>query len=491
MEAAPQNKELSKITHLEKPILGNIKLNNFNEISITNNRNNIPLPKKNNKNINFVESELPPEGFQNIEEEKNIFELFYNGKTIGIYFGEKINNKIYFNNIEKIINEIDAYSPIKNKNKVLLNISNNGITTKKIKCQKNCYDDNIIYILEKNENYHIYINPETVENTDNNYYFPESTGDISLINYINGFYNKNNNNEFYNINNETILSKGNHRMVTNWNINKNTNTISEGYYETDTNLLLIKSGIINSQGHSPQNIYNSPKILGLSLENNYNKFQTKNKFIEPIFINLESRSQVEIYKDNKLFHSSEYSSGVNKIYVGTLPNGGYNLNIIITDSVTGEQTTKTIFYSKNSFLPTKGKPLYYIDIGQSYKQEQKSTLPELTNNNYFRIGEKRRLYKNLGTYNEISYYNEDSYYSTSLFFISNILNTSLSYYKSDNNNEGSVLNLNSQTSKNSSLNVYFKKEKIEESTYEINKPLNLEKLESENIGINFNQNLKN
>lgn len=455
--------------------------------------------KNNNKNkkekIKFITSNRAPEGFQNIEEHGDIqfAEVYLSTTNLGLYEIQKKQNKIYFLNSEnkiynRIINKLNLTSPLHIQENIL-----SGVDVFYSKCTENCFNDYSIYATKNESVYIIYINPLLIKNTKKNTtILPEPTTDLALVNSTNAYYNNTNNQNFYNWNNETVLSYKNNRFINNWTINDSYQKINESYYSKDTSNFLLNTGLYNFTNQSTQDIYGTPTIFGISLSTNYKNFSNNQREIgEAIDVFLDSRSKVEIFKEGRLYFSGIYDQGIQNLYIPKLPTGSYFVDVVITDLSTNTKTNYREFYSKNSFLPVKGKNLYFFDAGVEANRFNEELTPELTNREFFRAGEKRKLYKNIGTYNEISHYSDTFYYSPSLFWVTTKGNVNISYYQGDNGNNGFSALYTGNLDNTKNINLSYRKNNYEEPAL-INKENNQNFIinNNERLNFNFNHNLK-
>ena len=109
---------------------------------------------------------------------------------------------------------------------------------------------------------------------------------------------------------------------------------------------------------------------------------------------LNSRSLVQIYKDDRLLGSSYYDTGNQEINVASLPAGAYDVELRITDS-SGATRTERRFYSKNAKIPPEGESLFFVQAGQYVETVPEEILPETTDDSFVRAGYSRRIFGSL------------------------------------------------------------------------------------------------
>ena len=115
-----------------------------------------------------------------------------------------------------------------------------------------------------------------------------------------------------------------------------------------------------------------------------------------IFLFLNSRSQVEVYKDDKLIDGGFYQTGNQQLDTSRLPSGSYPIRLRITDSA-GNTREEQFFFVKSSILPPMDQPLHYFETGLLEKNNSQESLPELSSSEIVRLGTAHRLSNNLGT----------------------------------------------------------------------------------------------
>ena len=106
---------------------------------------------------------------------------------------------------------------------------------------------------------------------------------------------------------------------------------------------------------------------------------------------LNSRSLVQIYKDDRLLGSSYYDTGNQEINTASLPSGAYDVELRITDS-SGLVRVERRFYSKNTKIPPEGEALFFIQAGQYVETVTDEILPQTTEDRFVRAGYSRRLF---------------------------------------------------------------------------------------------------
>lgn len=134
-----------------------------------------------------------------------------------------------------------------------------------------------------------------------------------------------------------------------------------------------------------------------------------------LLVFLDSRSLVQLYKDDRLLGSRYYDTGNQELDTSTLPNGSYEVEIRITDS-SGRTRTERQFYSKSSKVPPKDQPLYFIQAGRYAQSTQDSILPELLDDDFVRAGYSLRMLDNLAGNVGASWNSESTMLESGIFY---------------------------------------------------------------------------
>lgn len=114
-----------------------------------------------------------------------------------------------------------------------------------------------------------------------------------------------------------------------------------------------------------------------------------------IFLFLNSRSQIEVFKDDKLIDGGFYNAGNQQLDTLRLPSGSYPIRLRITDSA-GSTKEELYFFVKTATLPPQDQPLHFLELGLLEKDSSDDAFPELSNSELIRLGTAYRLQNHLG-----------------------------------------------------------------------------------------------
>ncbi len=114
-----------------------------------------------------------------------------------------------------------------------------------------------------------------------------------------------------------------------------------------------------------------------------------------IYLFLNSRSQIEVFKDGKLIDGGIYDAGNQQLDTLRLPSGSYPITLRITDT-TGNTREEQYFFVKTAILPPQDQPLHFVELGLLEKDDSEGGLPDISDSELVRIGTAYRLENHLG-----------------------------------------------------------------------------------------------
>jgi len=193
-----------------------------------------------------------------------------------------------------------------------------------------------------------------------------------------------------------IISYGQSRFQAQWDYSDTQNfSIETLSYQNDDVGIAKEAGFFNSSTRFTS-FTNNLDLVGARL---YGSTKTRTDLdysqATEIFLFLNSRSQVEVFKDGKLVDGGFYDPGNQQLNTLRLPSGSYPINVRITDS-SGGTSEEQYFFVKTTILPPQDQPLHYFEFGLLEKDDSNDTLPELSDSELVRIGTAYRLQNHLG-----------------------------------------------------------------------------------------------
>jgi hypothetical protein len=232
-------------------------------------------------------------------------------------------------------------------------------------------------------------------------YLPASTAGLTFINNSDVSFSLQNA-TFRNLNilNDTYISYKENIFSLKSVFSKNNNIEFENIsLKRDFRGKEISAGLFRPE-NSGSRFQNSSRMLGISLMSSMlTRTDLDSSLGTQIQLFLPTRSLVEIYRDNILLTSSSYETGNQLINTEALPNGAYNIDLVIVDAA-GNTTTQTQFYSKSSQIPPDDEFVYYMQAGEYYDQQDQLLIDDNKNlvakdNRFIRGGISTRIKDNL------------------------------------------------------------------------------------------------
>ncbi len=230
-----------------------------------------------------------------------------------------------------------------------------------------------------------------------NKYLPKVTTDkFTSVNSLSSSFSGEDENTTFTTGANHIISRGQSRLQTQWDYsdtrdfnldtlalqNDNAGIAKElGYYRSSTQF----SSFTNSLDVFGTRLYGSTRTRA---DLDYSQ-------ATEIFLFLNSRSQIEVFRDGKLIDGGIYDTGNQQLNTFRMPAGSYPITLRITDS-NGAVREEQYFFVKSSILPPMDQPLHYFEIGLLEKDNSNDSLPEFSNSELLRIGTAYRLKNNLG-----------------------------------------------------------------------------------------------
>ncbi len=230
-----------------------------------------------------------------------------------------------------------------------------------------------------------------------NKFLPNVKSDnISSVNAFSNSFSGEDSDTSYTVGANHIISRGQSRLQTQWDYsdtrdfsietlslqNDNAGIAKEvGFFNTDTRF----TSFTNNLDIAGARIYSSTNTR---TDLDYSQ-------ATEIFLFLDSRSQVEVFKDNKLLDGGFYEAGNQQLDTLRLPSGSYPITLRITNA-SGNTREEQFFFVKTSSLPPQDQPLHFLELGLLEKDSDDEGVPGISDNELLRVGTAYRLQNHLG-----------------------------------------------------------------------------------------------
>lgn len=238
----------------------------------------------------------------------------------------------------------------------------------------------------------------SVQSTQRQKYLPASDGNWSWLQTFNGAAAGSDVDEqnTYSINsNSTLAFRENRLQVTSNYQDQGDNAIDTAVFRRDWRGKEYELGYFRSNSGSFQFMGDS-KIRGAriasSLDTREDLRQTAGN---DLVVFLGTRSEVSLYKDDRLISTRFYDAGNQVLDTSQLPGGAYDVRIVIRD-LSGQTSEETRFYIKSSQLPPSDQALYFVEAGEILDPEDEQGFARSTGYSMFRAGYHSRLTDQIG-----------------------------------------------------------------------------------------------
>ncbi|MDW3094786.1 MAG: TcfC E-set like domain-containing protein [Gammaproteobacteria bacterium] len=365
----------------------------------------------NNDSLLIVTNTIPP-GFEDLAgPQTNQIDVYLHNKliisTMATYDAETLTLK----NPEAVIDKIqDLHDP----SVILKSLSRTLNTNSDKLCLQHIQSDscgelepNIIGIIfdEGQFRMDLFINPLQLKAVSvyQSKYLPKPVDQFSTLHALNiNLSGTDEINDSYNIQTNSIIAFGETRLSAQSNYtNKEDFVIDDMSLISDQPGWEAEAGIFDTETRA-SNFFPTEDIIGLRARSSTNT-RTDLEVTEgtQIFIFLNQRSRVEVFKNNRLIDARFYDAGNRQLDTSRFPNGAYRISVRIRDDNNSERTEE-YFYVRNSLLPSMDEPQYFIEAGSVAEIEQDSVFPESSSNYVIHTGGMIRVKENLAVEAEIA-----------------------------------------------------------------------------------------
>lgn len=228
-------------------------------------------------------------------------------------------------------------------------------------------------------------------------FLPPSSGGLAMLNQLNATVNgAEGANSTYNIGNSTTLSYKETRLLAISNVTREDDfTVDTLALEREFGGRLYQAGYFRSSGLDLRFI-TEEEFAGITMSSSLDtRVDLDQSSGNDLQVFLDSRSRVDLFKDGRLISTAVYDAGNQIVNTSSLPGGAYDVVLRIRDSF-GRTRDETRFYVKTTQLPPKDQTLYFLNIGETARRVDDSTLPETTGDSLVRAGLSRRITNNFG-----------------------------------------------------------------------------------------------
>jgi len=205
----------------------------------------------------------------------------------------------------------------------------------------------------------------------------------------------------FNVQTNSMVSFGEARLLAQSNYTDEEDfLIDEVSLQKDYQGWEAEAGVFESEARST-NFFSQVDITGVRVKTSLNtRTDIETSSGTNIFIFLNARSRVEVFRSNRLIDARFYDAGNRQLDTSRFPDGAYQISVRIREE-TGAERTEEYFFVRNSLLPPIKEPVLFAETGKINKLEQQTLLPETIDDSIVHIGGVFRVSENIAVEGEV------------------------------------------------------------------------------------------
>ena len=341
-----------------------------------------------------------PPGFEMLlEPQTTQVDIYYGGSYVTSSLATFTPNNITLLDPDSITNKLpDISDPALILSELTKELDTNSafvcLTANQTGCGK-LEPDTVEVIFDENRfRVDVFISPEllNVRSAGIDPFLPPSDAGLSFLNVTSASLNGEQDSEdTYNFANSTTIAFKESRLVGISNYNDADDLVFDTLaLQREFAGQLVQAGIFRANAGSLIFARESD-FLGFSISSSLDTRQDLNLSSgNELRVFLNSRSRVDILKDDRLISTAIYDTGNQILDTSRLPGGAYEIVLRIRDNF-GNTRDETRFYVKSNRLPPLDQPLYFLDFGEQVAREADKALPQKIGQDLYRAGFSRRI----------------------------------------------------------------------------------------------------
>jgi len=205
----------------------------------------------------------------------------------------------------------------------------------------------------------------------------------------------------FNVQTNSMVSFGEARLLAQSNYTDEEDfLIDEVSLQKDYQGWEAEAGVFESEARST-NFFSQVDITGVRVKTSLNtRTDIETSSGTNIFIFLNARSRVEVFRSNRLIDARFYDAGNRQLDTSRFSDGAYQISVRIREE-TGAERTEEYFFVRNSLLPPIKEPVLFAETGKINKLEQQTLLPETIDDSIVHIGGVFRVSENIAVEGEV------------------------------------------------------------------------------------------
>ena len=257
----------------------------------------------------------------------------------------------------------------------------------------------------------LFINPLQlkVKSVHSTKYLPPAEDSLSTIHTLNlNLSGTDNADDRWNAQVNSVIAFGDARLMVQSNYTDDENFVIDEFSLQKDNLgWEAETGVFATETRTT-NFFAQQDILGARIKSSTNtRIDLEVASGTAIFIFLNQRSRVEVFKDDRLIDARFYEAGNRQLDTSRFPDGAYEISVRIREE-TGQERIEQYFYVRNANLPPLLEPQFFVEAGKINEVRQESTLPETTDNYLVHAGTAIRIKENVAVEAELANSNQES-----------------------------------------------------------------------------------
>ena len=217
----------------------------------------------------------------------------------------------------------------------------------------------------------------------------------------------------YTIGNESYFAWKNAHIKSRYHISDSGLTLSELSWQRDDPDMEYEIGAFRGGGRELAFSGEVAMLGGRLSTSTKTRTDLMQVMASPVFLFLDERSQVNVYRGNELIHSTFLDAGNHELDTREYPDGAYDIRIE-TSGISGQQDSQTQFFVRSQNLPIPGERNYFVEAG-ALMQTDAVGVPDLIGEAWVRGGMNHRLAKHFSMDSELIYADGKALVQSGLF----------------------------------------------------------------------------
>ncbi|MEO1576079.1 MAG: TcfC E-set like domain-containing protein, partial [Pseudomonadota bacterium] len=316
----------------------------------------------------FVTSDAPPAGFEDLVGPQVTFlDVVYDGRTILSTEATYTTDWLRFADPHAVVTAIDDLAAPKAvaaalDGELATNADQVCYHTAQEDCGSLSPDVAAVIFDESTFRVFVFVHPDLRRVhalSSERYLPPPSASDLATVHQLNVALSD----AGFDFGGTSLISRGADRVVGRYESAGNTIGVSELMWQRDARGQRYEAGLFRSLGRNARFVgeHNVAGVrVGTALDL---RADLEAREGTPIFLFLNQRSRVDVFRGARLIDSGFYEAGNRQLDTTRLPDGAYEINVQITGN-DGRQRRESFFFVRSGRVPPLGETVRYAELGQ-------------------------------------------------------------------------------------------------------------------------------